>query len=74
VEVHLHARVDEPGDYRRTHLLSLVASVRERALALGLLAEAELDELTTALRAHLDDPHTLVSRQLLVQAWGRRPL
>jgi SAM-dependent methyltransferase len=73
VQVHLHARVDEPGDYRRTHLLSLMASVRERAVALGLLPEGELDELLTALRAHLDDPNTLVSRQLLVQAWGRRP-
>jgi SAM-dependent methyltransferase len=73
VRVAVHGHIDEPGEYRRTHLLSLIASVRERALTLGLSNDEELEALTTALRAHLDRPDTLVSRQLLFQAWGRQP-
>ena len=73
MRVAVHAHLDEPGEYRRTHLLSLIESVRDRALTLDLCSGGELAELTTALRAHLDRPETLVSRQLLFQAWGRRP-
>jgi SAM-dependent methyltransferase len=73
VEAEAHVRLDRPGEYRRTHLLALVASVREAILGRGLLGEAELDGLVAALRAHLEDPATVVVRQLLVQAWGRAP-
>jgi hypothetical protein len=41
---------------------------------MGLIGEAELDELDAAARAHLDDPHTVAVFGLLFLAWGRKPV
>jgi hypothetical protein len=41
-------------------------------IAQGVLGEAELDELSAALKHHLEDPDTLVVSHLYVQAWGRK--
>lgn len=73
VEVEAHTRVDRPGEYRRTHLLALIESLRDKVIARGLLTEQELIEHSESLRRHLEDPQTIVTRQLLFQAWGRKP-
>jgi SAM-dependent methyltransferase len=72
VAVEVHARADPPGAYHRTHLLSLIAALRGEIITRGLFTEQELAGLTSALRRHLDDPATLVTRPLLFQAWGRK--
>lgn len=73
VRVEVQVRVDLPGEYRRTHLLSMVESVREKILARGLFTIDELDATMGELRQHLNDPGTVVVRQLLFQTWGRKP-
>jgi hypothetical protein len=42
-------------------------------LEMGLASAAELDELDTAARAHLEDPRTVVISGLLFLTWGRKP-
>ncbi len=59
------------GDYRRTHLISLVDSVRDKIIATGMLDEAELNEHREALAQHLKDPAITVIDRLLVQCWGQ---
>jgi hypothetical protein len=61
------------GDYRRTHLLSLIDSVRDKVVASGLLDEAELHRHSELLLSHLNDPATVVIDKPFVQAWGRKP-
>jgi hypothetical protein len=58
---------------RRTIRLDLVRAMRPQVLEMGLASAAELDELDTAARAHLDDPHTVVIHGLLFLTWGRKP-
>jgi hypothetical protein len=67
--------VDTPAlvDYRRTHLVSLIDSVRDKVIAKGLLTATELKEHREALVRHLDDPATTVIDKLLVQCWGQKP-
>ena len=62
-----------PGHGRRMLLLDFVGNIRSRALEKGLIGAAELDELVAALRAHLEDPGTLVVSSLFLQTWGRKP-
>ena len=40
---------------------------------MGLASATELDELDSAARAHLQDPHTIVISGLLYLTWGRKP-
>ena len=67
--VHVYPR--EHG--RRMLVLEFVANARSRILEKGLIGEAELDELTAALKRHLEDPGTLVVSSLFLQTWGRTP-
>jgi hypothetical protein len=60
------------GDYRRTHLISLIDSVRDKIIAKGMLEEAELNKHREALAQHLKDPATTVIDKLLVQCWGQK--
>jgi SAM-dependent methyltransferase len=60
------------GDYRRTHLLSLIDSVRDKIIVNGVLDEAKLNEHREALAQHLKDPGTTVIDKLLVQCWGQK--
>jgi SAM-dependent methyltransferase len=60
------------GDYQRTHLLSLVKSMRDRILSCECMGEVELSTHMAALTDHLFDPATTVVDKLLVQAWGRK--
>ena len=58
---------------RRMLFLEFVENVRQRILDKDLIGEVELNELSSALRRHLEDPGTLVVSSLFVQAWGRLP-
>jgi len=62
-----------PGHGRRMLVLDFVENARSRVLEKELIAERELDELTGALRRHLEDPCTLVVSSLFLQVWGRKP-
>jgi ubiquinone/menaquinone biosynthesis C-methylase UbiE len=62
------------GDYRRTHLISLIDSVRDKIIAEGALNDAKLNEHREALAQHLNDPATTVIDKLLVQCWGQKSL
>jgi ubiquinone/menaquinone biosynthesis C-methylase UbiE len=73
VQVEARVQMYPPGNSRRTIRLDLVRSMRSQVLEMGLASTAELDELDTAARAHLDDPHTVVISGLLFLTWGRKP-
>jgi SAM-dependent methyltransferase len=61
------------GHWRRMILWQFVQNLRERLIAQKVLAGAELDDLSAALKGHLEDPDTLVVSHLYVQVWGRKP-
>jgi hypothetical protein len=54
------------------HLVSLLDSVRDHVLSMGLLKDDEATAHREALVAHLSDPATTVIDKLRVQAWGRK--
>jgi hypothetical protein len=70
VRARVTADLPAPGEYRRTHLLSLIGSIREKVIASGAMKESELDHHRSALMEHLADPNTVVIDKLLVQSWG----
>ena len=74
-DVRVEARVQmySPGSSRRTIRADLVRAMQPQVLEMGLASAAELDELDTAARAHLQDPHTIVISGLLYLTWGRKP-
>lgn len=61
------------GDYRRTHLISLIDSVHDKVIAMKLLDWTELRRHRDALLRHLSDPATTIIDKLLVQSWGQKP-
>lgn len=73
VDVHVNSLVHvyPPAHGRRMLLLEFVENARSRILDKELIGEVELNELTTALKRHLEDPRTLVVSSLFIQAWGR---
>ena len=73
IGVEARAGVYRTSDSRRTIRLDLVRSMRPMILDMGLIGERELDELDEAVRAHLDDPRTLVLPHLTFLVWGRKP-
>jgi ubiquinone/menaquinone biosynthesis C-methylase UbiE len=72
IQVKITVETPALGDYRRTHLIALIESIREKVIGKGLLSETELQEHKNALSRHLNDPGTTVIDKLLVQAWGRK--
>jgi ubiquinone/menaquinone biosynthesis C-methylase UbiE len=72
IRTKVHVGTVNPGEYRRTHLLSLLDSLRDKVITSGVLSEKQLGEHRTALVAHLNDPNTLLIDKLLVQAWGQK--
>src|SRR5215510_1155096 len=72
VQVKLHVDMVKPGSHRRTHLFSLLDSMRDKIIARGLLSEQELAFHTEALRGHLENSDTVIIDKLHVQAWGRK--
>jgi SAM-dependent methyltransferase len=73
IEVKVTVETPVFGDYRRTHLIALIDSIRDKVIAKGLLTEIELKEHREALVHHLNDPATIVIDKLLVQSWGQKP-
>jgi hypothetical protein len=61
-----------PGEYRRTHLLSLLEVLHDKVIGTGVLTEKQLSNHREALIAHLKNPETLLIDKLLVQAWGQK--
>jgi SAM-dependent methyltransferase len=74
IQAHPIIYLHPPGHWRRMILWQFVQNLRDRLIAQGVLAEAELDELAAALQRHLEDPHTLVMSHLYIQVWGRKPV
>lgn len=74
VQVRIDVDTPGPGDYKRTHLVSLIDSLRDKIIALGLLDKKQLDAHRSALMQHLQKPETTVIDKLFVQAWGQKPL
>jgi hypothetical protein len=72
VTMKAHVEVARMGDYRRTHLLSLIESMRELILASGQIADSELRRDMSSVSDHLSDPRTTLIDKLVVQAWGQR--
>jgi ubiquinone/menaquinone biosynthesis C-methylase UbiE len=73
VEVEARVQMYPHGNSRRTIRPDLVRSMRPQVLEMSLASPVELDELDAAVRAHLDDPHTIVMSGLLFLTWGRKP-
>jgi len=71
IRVNSLVHVYPPGHGRRMLLLEFVENARQRILEKKLIGEGELNELTAALKSHLEDPKTLVVSSLFIQAWGR---
>ena len=61
------------GHNRRTIFWDFIQNVRDRIVTQGLLGAAQLTDLMNALKAHLEDPGTLVVSHLFFQVWGRKP-
>ncbi|MGH8929416.1 MAG: methyltransferase domain-containing protein [Egibacteraceae bacterium] len=74
VQAKPHAYLWRPGDLYQTLLITFVGIARERILAAGALAEADLDRILAELSAHLAHPGTSVVYALFFQAWGRKPV
>jgi SAM-dependent methyltransferase len=74
-EVYVEARVQmyPAGNSRRTIGLDLVRSMGPQVLELGLASAAELEDLDSAARSHLGDPHSVAMFGLLFLTWGRKP-
>jgi hypothetical protein len=75
IDIHVNPLVHiyPPGHGRRMLLVEFVENARSRILERNLIEKIELDELTAALKNHLEDPETLVLSSVFIQAWGRTP-
>jgi SAM-dependent methyltransferase len=73
IQTKINVETLQVGDYRRTHLVSLIDSIREKVLSAGLLTADSLEQHRKALLDHLSDPTTTVIEKLLIQCWGRKP-
>ena len=59
------------GHSRRAVRADLFRTLRGKIVARGMADAAELDEIDREVRAHLDDPRTLVAHAAFM-AWGRK--
>jgi 2-polyprenyl-3-methyl-5-hydroxy-6-metoxy-1,4-benzoquinol methylase len=73
VQVRPVVHLSPMGHPRRLIPLQFIENVRHELVGRGLLTDAEIDDSLASLRAHLDDPNTLVMSHLFFQAWGRKP-
>ena len=74
VDIHVNPviHVYPHGHNRRTIFVDFIQNVRERLVAHGLIADAELSGLVDQVKRHLDDPGTLVVSHIFFQVWGRK--
>ena len=68
-----HVEVARVGEYRRTHLLSLLQSMEDLVVASGRITKTELRTHIAALSDHLANPEITLIDKLIVQAWGQKP-
>jgi ubiquinone/menaquinone biosynthesis C-methylase UbiE len=68
-----HAPVFGHADSYQYLLLAFSEINRVEMIEKGYVSETEYNDLTSALRAHLDDPGTFVTWSMFYQAWGRKP-
>ena len=73
VRMKAHVEVGQIGEYRRTHLLSLLESMQDLILASGRITKTELRKHMAAFSEHLADPGTTLIDKLTLQAWGQKP-
>lgn len=73
VRVNAFVHAYPAGHGRRMLLLEFVENARGRILEKNLIGRTELDDLTVALKKHLENPETLVLSSVFIQAWGRIP-
>ena len=71
IQVKIHVSAIKPGEYRRTHLLSLLDVLHDKVISSGGLSKEQLSSHRKALIAHLEDPDTILIDKLFVQAWGQ---
>lgn len=72
IRVKIHVGTVNPGEYRRTHLLSLLEVLYDKVIGSGVLTERQLSNHRETLIDHLKNPDTLLIDKLLVQAWGQK--
>ena len=65
IQAHPIIYLHPPGHWRRLILWQFVQNLRDRLIAQGVLADAELDELAAALQRHLEDTDTLAMSHTL---------
>lgn len=73
VQMRAHVEIAQIGEYRRTHLLSLLESMQDLVIAPGRTTKAELRAHMTAMAEHLADPGTTLIDKLMIQAWAQKP-
>lgn len=73
VRVNSFVHIYPIGHGRRMLLLEFVENARSRLMEKNLIGKTELDNLTAALKNHLEDPETTVLSSVFIQAWGRLP-
>ena len=66
----VHVEVAKVGEYRRTHLLSLLQSMEDSVVASGRITKTELKRHMAALSEHLADPETTLIDKLVVSGLG----
>jgi hypothetical protein len=71
--VQVFADAHPPGHRRRMIVPDLVRSLQPKILGRELLTERQLDELDRAVRAHIEDPRTVMAPMVYFTAWGRKP-
>ena len=49
-----------------------IGNVRDQMVAEGFIGDAEMTALMAELKAHLDDPDTLVTGLFQFRVWGRK--
>lgn len=60
------------GQPRRMIIWQFIANVRDQMVAEGFIGDAEMTALMAELKAHLDDPDTLVTGLFQFRVWGRK--
>jgi ubiquinone/menaquinone biosynthesis C-methylase UbiE len=68
-----HAGIDRHDEPYGHFMVAWARRFEPELVELGLVDHGRLNELATALEAHLDQPSTIVMRPSTVQAWGRAP-
>jgi hypothetical protein len=72
VQARLWAELPQPGQYRRTHLITLVNSMHQKILDMNLMSATDLDAHREALAQHLADPNNSRDREAACAMLGNR--